>query len=222
MRPGGNAEAFVETLRHSKGIRSLSGDVEQDLWEKWVMLATGAAVTCPMLASIGRSRNFDHAQLSDEPDPAPERGGVEVRVSHVPLNYRDIAIARGNYIHPLVHGLNPRSEASSVVTSVAVDGHTLKARDPDISVCRPTWFGGRERNVAPSSSYGNGADGWLAERKIVSQEALMKLPDGISSVHPAVRCCPCIERAEWRQPRNARRINLRDANCRKQWARVSS
>lgn len=48
------AESFFGLLKQSKGIRTLSTDIEQDLWEKWVMLATGAAVTCLMRASIAQ------------------------------------------------------------------------------------------------------------------------------------------------------------------------
>jgi 2-dehydropantoate 2-reductase len=48
------AESLFSVFQQSKGIRTLSTDIEQDLWEKWVMLATGAAVTCLMRASISQ------------------------------------------------------------------------------------------------------------------------------------------------------------------------
>jgi 2-dehydropantoate 2-reductase len=37
----------------SKGIRLLSTQIEQDLWDKWVMVCTGAAITCLMRGSVG-------------------------------------------------------------------------------------------------------------------------------------------------------------------------
>jgi NADPH:quinone reductase-like Zn-dependent oxidoreductase len=138
---------------------------------------------------------FENVLLSDEPDSAPQRGEVEVRVNSVSLNYRDIAIARGDYIHPVTSGLIPCSDASGVVISVGADVHTLRVGDRVISTFHPTWFGGRERNLAPSSSYGNGVDGWLTERRIASQEALVKLPEGMSSEDAST--LPCAAATAW-------------------------
>lgn len=46
-------EAFHELASKSKGIRLLSDQIEQELWEKWVMICAGAAVTCLMRSAIG-------------------------------------------------------------------------------------------------------------------------------------------------------------------------
>lgn len=35
------------------GVRSLSDAIEQELWDKWVMLAAGAAMTCLMRGTVG-------------------------------------------------------------------------------------------------------------------------------------------------------------------------
>ena len=46
-------EAFYEFASKSNGTRMLSDNIEQELWEKWVMICAGAAVTCLMRSSIG-------------------------------------------------------------------------------------------------------------------------------------------------------------------------
>jgi len=46
--------ALHAKLAAGPGLRSLSATVDQELWNKWVMLAAGAAVTCLMRASVGR------------------------------------------------------------------------------------------------------------------------------------------------------------------------
>ncbi|WP_322882258.1 2-dehydropantoate 2-reductase [Pandoraea sputorum] len=45
--------SLYTAFSYGDGSRVMSDDIEQDLWEKWIMLAAGAAVTCLMQASIG-------------------------------------------------------------------------------------------------------------------------------------------------------------------------
>jgi 2-dehydropantoate 2-reductase len=45
--------SFYEIVSHTPGTRLLSADMAQDLWEKWVMIAAGAAITCVMRGPIG-------------------------------------------------------------------------------------------------------------------------------------------------------------------------
>ena len=47
------AEAFHALIRQTPGTRSLSDDIEQALWNKWVMIATGALMTCLMRGTVG-------------------------------------------------------------------------------------------------------------------------------------------------------------------------
>lgn len=44
----------------------------------------------------------------------------------------------------------------------------------------PRWFGGRVPATAATETYGNGQDGWLAEYKLVSQEAVVPLPEALT------------------------------------------
>ena len=47
------AASFYEVVSHTPGTRLLSEDIAQALWEKWVMIAAGAAMTCVMRGPIG-------------------------------------------------------------------------------------------------------------------------------------------------------------------------
>jgi 2-dehydropantoate 2-reductase len=47
------AEAFYDLLSKTKGTRTLSDQISQELWEKWVMICAGAAATCLMRSTIG-------------------------------------------------------------------------------------------------------------------------------------------------------------------------
>jgi 2-dehydropantoate 2-reductase len=45
---------LISLLQSSQGTRVLAPDIAQALWDKWAMLATGAALTCLMRASIAQ------------------------------------------------------------------------------------------------------------------------------------------------------------------------
>jgi 2-dehydropantoate 2-reductase len=47
------ANAFYTLLASSAGVRVLSDNIMQALWNKWVMLASGALMNCLMRGSIG-------------------------------------------------------------------------------------------------------------------------------------------------------------------------
>ncbi|MGP1614147.1 MAG: ketopantoate reductase family protein, partial [Pollutimonas bauzanensis] len=47
------ARDFHSLIAATPGVRSLADDVEQVLWDKWVMVATGALMTCLMRGTVG-------------------------------------------------------------------------------------------------------------------------------------------------------------------------
>ncbi|MCE4370747.1 ketopantoate reductase family protein [Xanthomonas hortorum] len=47
------AQAFHALIEQSPGARNLSPNVEHALWNKWVMLASGAMMTCLMRGTVG-------------------------------------------------------------------------------------------------------------------------------------------------------------------------
>ncbi|WP_233839229.1 2-dehydropantoate 2-reductase [Paraburkholderia sp. ZP32-5] len=60
-------QRFHNLLSQSKGIRTLSSSIDQALWNKWVMLASGALMTCLMrgtVADIVASRDGEQLMRS--------------------------------------------------------------------------------------------------------------------------------------------------------------
>lgn len=47
------ASAFHSLASRTPGVRYLSNDIEQDLWNKWATIAAGALMTCLMRGSVG-------------------------------------------------------------------------------------------------------------------------------------------------------------------------
>jgi 2-dehydropantoate 2-reductase len=55
----GLARELHSLMTKTPGVRVLSEAIEQELWDKWVMLAAGAAMTCLMRGSVGEIMRTD-------------------------------------------------------------------------------------------------------------------------------------------------------------------
>jgi NADPH:quinone reductase-like Zn-dependent oxidoreductase len=139
--------------------------------------------------------SLETLRARDEPMPAPQRGEVLVKVRAVSLNYRDIALILGRYVWDGVPGLIPCSDAAGEVVAVGEGVAAFAAGDRVISAFHPRWFGGRPPAGAAMQTYGNGVDGWLAEYKVVSQEAVTALPADIAYDEGAT--LPCAATTAW-------------------------
>ncbi|WP_337186894.1 NAD(P)-dependent alcohol dehydrogenase [Phenylobacterium sp.] len=139
--------------------------------------------------------SLDSLRAREEPVGEPQRGEVLVRVRAVSLNYRDIAVILGRYVWDAIPGLIPCSDAAGEIVAVGEGVTAFRPGDRVISIFHPRWFGGRPPKGVAMQTYGSGADGWLAEYKVVSQEAVVPLPDGISFEDGAT--LPCAATTAW-------------------------
>jgi alcohol dehydrogenase len=139
--------------------------------------------------------SLDDLALHDEPTPQPQRGEVLVKIEAVSLNFRDLAVVLGRYVGPAEAGLIPCSDAAGAIVAVGEGVTAWKVGDRVISTFHPRWFGGRIPLTAARDVYGSGADGWLAEYKVVSQEAVVRLPDGLTFEEGCT--LPCAALTAW-------------------------
>ncbi len=139
--------------------------------------------------------SLDDLHLHEEPRPTPQRGELLLRVRAVSLNYRDVAMVLGRYPEPVEPGHIPTSDATAEVVEVGEGVDAFKPGDRVISLFHPRWFGGAMPPKANDESYGGKRDGWLAEYKVVSQEAVIALPPGISDAEGAT--LPCAAATAW-------------------------
>ena len=139
--------------------------------------------------------SLDDLRLSNEPDPKPQRGEVLVRVHAVSLNYRDLAMILGRYPRPCKKGLIPTSDAAGEIIEVGEGVTAWRVGDRVVNAFHPRWFGGPIRPGAGAESYGDAQDGWLVERKAVSQEAIVRIPDHLSYEEAAT--LPCAGLTAW-------------------------
>ncbi len=139
--------------------------------------------------------SLDDLRLHDEAEPRPQRGELLIRVHAVSLNYRDIAMVKGRYPRAVKKGLIPTSDGAGEVIAVGEGVTAFKVGDRVISTFHPRWFGGPLHATMGLEAYGDQNDGWLAERKVVSQEAVVKFSDALSYEEAAT--LPCAGLTAW-------------------------
>lgn len=139
--------------------------------------------------------SLDDLRLREEADPQPQRGEVLVRVHAVSLNFRDLAMLRGRYPRKCVPGHVPTSDAAGEIVAVGEGVRAFKPGDRVISAFHPRWFGGEMPSTIQVDSYGAESDGWLCELKAVSQEAVVRMPPGLTYDEAAT--LPCAALTAW-------------------------
>lgn len=141
---------------------------------------------------LDASGSLDHLQVHEELSPRPQRGEVLVRVRAVSLNFRDLAMARGEYPVPHRKGLIPTSDAAGEVIAIGEGVDAFVVGDRVMSTFHPRWFAGPMPAGVHAHAYGAEQDGWLVEEKVVSQESLVRVPDELSLEEAATLPCAAV------------------------------
>lgn len=138
---------------------------------------------------------LDDLKLQLEAEPQPQRGEVLIMVRAVSLNYRDIAMLKGRYPRAVKKGLVPTSDGAGEIVAVGEGVEAWRAGDRVMGCFHPRWFGGPMSPTMGRETYGDQTDGWLVERKVVSQEAIVRIPDHLSYEEAAT--LPCAGLTAW-------------------------
>ncbi|GAB3151840.1 NAD(P)-dependent alcohol dehydrogenase [Amycolatopsis stemonae] len=128
----------------------------------------------------------------EEPVPEPQRGEVLVRVRATSLNYRDLLILRGDHFTNGPGDLIPVSDAAGEVAAVGEGVTRFAAGDRVLDAFHSNWIGGRLPAAETLRGYGNAQDGWLAEYRAVSENALVALPDSLTYEQGATLPCAAV------------------------------
>lgn len=144
---------------------------------------------------LGNFTSIDDLHMHDELAPEPQRGEVLVRVHAVSLNFRDIAMVRNQYPVPHSKGLIPTSDGAGEVLAIGEGVESFKVGDRVMSTFHPRWYAGRRPANLFQYGYGAAIDGWLTEQKVVSQEALVRMPDSLS--YEEATTLPCAAVTAW-------------------------
>ena len=129
----------------------------------------------------------------DEEIPSPAEGQVLVKVKASSINFRDMAIVNGMYPVPPIPRAIPLSDAAGEVAEVGNGVSRFKVGDRVVNSYFPTWFGGPFDTM--HEQYFIQHDGWLTEYKVVSEQALVAMPELLSFEEAAT--LPCAGVTAW-------------------------
>lgn len=132
-----------------------------------------------------------------------------MRVRASSLNYRDLMVLKGGGRGPTKPGVIPLSDGAGDVEAVGEGVARVKIGDRIAGCFHPRWFGGPIRPEYLTDRLGANLDGMLAEYVVLSEEALVHLPRGVSAAddHVVMFCSEktcdrsCVD---WRARRHSR------------------
>jgi len=131
-------------------------------------------------------------QVTEELSP-PGNGEVLMRIRATSLNARDLTVLNGRYPVKAKPGRIPLSDAAGEIVGIGEDVTRFSVGDRVVNCFYPQWFGGPLR-VRPTQ-YGTSVDGWLSTYRVISAEALTRMPDHLGFEEAAT--LPCAGVTAW-------------------------
>ena len=133
-------------------------------------------------------------RLIERPDPQPGPGQVLVRIRAASLNFRDQAVALGQYLGgPVSRDLVPLSDGAGEVIAVGPGAGRVAVGD---RVAGTFFQRTAVSPLAPVAALGAmPLDGVLAEQVLFYEDGVVPLPDGYSFEEGA--CLPCAAVTAW-------------------------
>jgi NADPH:quinone reductase-like Zn-dependent oxidoreductase len=132
---------------------------------------------------------IDGLQCVDFPERELGTGEVRVRVHAVSLNYRDLMVARGNYLVNVDDPVIPCSDGAGEVLAVGAGVSRLQVGDRVAASFFPYWQDGPTGPDKIRHSLGGDIDGMLAEEVVLPEDALVKIPSAMSYVDASTMPC---------------------------------
>jgi NADPH:quinone reductase-like Zn-dependent oxidoreductase len=116
---------------------------------------------------------FQNIKAFQEARPTIDKDEVLVRIRAVALNFRDIAVAVGQYPFPTKERVIPGSDAAGEVIEVGSSVRGFSVGDHVLNAFDPTHFVGPMKDA--TQSYGGPQDGVLREYVAFPAAALIKI-----------------------------------------------
>lgn len=140
-------------------------------------------------------QNIDGLQCVDLPQRALGAGEVRIKVRAVSLNFRDLAVAAGNYIADVDDPIIPCSDGAGEVVEVGAGVRRFRPGDRVAATFFPCWIDGRSTPDKIRHALGGDIDGMLAHEVCMDESALVAIPEGVDFIDAAT--LPCAGVTAW-------------------------
>src|SRR5215469_16781395 len=141
-------------------------------------------------------------------DPRPGLREILMRVRASSLNYRDLMVLKGGGRGPTKIRVVPLSDGAGEVAAIGEGVTRVKIGDRIAGCFHPRWFGGPIKPDYLTDRLGANLDGMLAEYAVVSEEALVHVPNHLSFEEAAT--LPCAAVTAWVALTRDRRVTAGD------------
>src|SRR5215470_4438871 len=137
----------------------------------------------------------------DEPRPGPREALIRMRANS--LNFRELMVLRGNYPLPVKPEVVMGSDGAGEIVAVGPGVSRVKVGDRVAAAMFPRWIDGPiEWEYAPQ--LGGSLDGMLTELVVLSEDAVVRVPEHLSFEEAAT--LPCAAVTAWNALTGARRL----------------
>ena len=138
---------------------------------------------------------LDNLILTERSDPKPGPGQVLLRMRAASLNFRDLLTVLGKYNPKQKLPLIPCSDGVGEVVEVGEGVTRVQVGDRVCPIFSQRWIAGEPTREKARSTLGGPLDGTLAERMVIDQESLVKVPEHLTDEEAA--SLPCAAVTAW-------------------------
>ena len=140
---------------------------------------------------------IDKLRLEERPRREPGHGEARVRIEWISLNRRDLLLVEGVYNPRQMLPIIPCSDGAGVIEATGAGCERVEVGDSVAIHFFPGWLAGAPdmAKLATALGGGPGGDGVLQQRIVISEQALVRLPPGISSEFGST--LPCAALTAW-------------------------
>lgn len=141
---------------------------------------------------------LDNLIVAERPDPKPGQlgpGQALLRMRAASLNYRDLLTVQGKYNPKQKLPLIPCSDGVGEVVEVGEGVTRVKPGDRVCPIFSQRWIAGEPTREKARSTLGGPLDGTLAERMVIDQESMVKIPEHLTDEEAA--SLPCAAVTAW-------------------------
>ncbi|MCO8122061.1 NAD(P)-dependent alcohol dehydrogenase [Stieleria sp. TO1_6] len=144
---------------------------------------------------IESDQGIDAIERRETAEPEPGPFEVKVRIRAASLNYRDLGVAAGGYLRNDTRPVVPLSDGAGEVVAVGPGVTRWKENDRVSPIFVRDWIDGPASDAKLKSSLGGGVDGVLCEYRVLPEQSLVAIPDGMSFAQAAT--VPCAAVTAW-------------------------
>ena len=132
---------------------------------------------------VKKPGGLDHLQLDDTNAAEPGPGEIRVRWRASSLNYHDLLVANGGL--SVADGRIPMSDGAGEVDALGAGVSRWAVGDQVMSLFFPNWQEGRHRPEHTRAVTGDSIDGCACEYAVISENAVTRMPRGLSFAEAA-------------------------------------